>query len=169
MATKARAPRNRTLSVSDPDRAMLRPLLCSRDQVHRGYLDRTFLGDCEEITPLLPRGFADLLFLDPPYNMDKRFGDMKFNKRSVDEYTLWLGQLLDCLLPALKPNGTAYVCGDWFTSASIFMAMSGRMQVRNRITWERERDVAPRRTGRTPAKTSGSVRSLMTTPSTSTP
>ncbi len=139
MGTKARAPRNRTLTLSEKDIEVLRPLLCSRDDVSSGYLDRTFLGDCQEIAPLLPRGFADLLFLDPPYNMDKRFGDTKFNKRSVEEYTAWLGQILDCLLPTLKPNGSAYICGDWLTSASIFMAVSERMHVRNRITWEREK------------------------------
>jgi site-specific DNA-methyltransferase (adenine-specific) len=103
------------------------------------YLDRTFLGDCRVIAPLLPRGFANLLFLDPPYNLDKRFGDTKFAKRSVDEYTAWLAQLLDVLLPTLKPQGTAYICGDWLTSASVFIAASERLIVRNRITWEREK------------------------------
>jgi len=139
METKARAPRNRTLTLSEKDRETLRPLLCGRDDVQRGYLDRTFLGDCQEIAPLLPKGFADLLFVDPPYNLDKRFGDAKFSKRSVEDYTSWLGQILECLLPALKPNGSMYLCGDWLTSASIFMAVSERMHVRNRITWEREK------------------------------
>ncbi len=139
METKVRAPRNRTLTLSEKDRGALRPVLCSSDDVPRGHLGRTFLGDCMEIAPLLPRGFADLLFLDPPYNMDKRFGDTCFNRRSVEEYTAWLGQVLDCLLPTLKPSGSAYVCGDWLTSASIFMAVSERMHVRNRITWEREK------------------------------
>lgn len=139
MEIKARAPRNRTLSLSGKERETLRPLLCGRNDLQRGHLDRTFLGDCQEVAPRLPKSFADLLFLDPPYNMDKRFAHTKFNKRPVEDYTVWLGQVLDCLLPTLKPTGSAYVCGDWLTSASIFTAVSERMHVRNRITWEREK------------------------------
>ncbi len=140
MSMKERAPRNRTIFLSQEDREILRPRLASAGDVTReGYLDRTFLGNYSDVTPLLPRGFADLLFLDPPYNLDKRFGDSKFSKRSVDEYTAWLGDVLDVVLPGLKPNGTVYICGDWFTSASIFVAASERLHVRNRITWEREK------------------------------
>jgi len=139
MNGKVRAPRNRTIFLSQNERDRLRPLLGSAGDIKRGYLDRTFFGDYKSITPLLPRSFADLLFLDPPYNLDKRFGDTKFSRRSVDEYTAWLGGVLDEVLPALKPNGTAYICGDWLTSASVFVAASERLHVRNRITWEREK------------------------------
>jgi site-specific DNA-methyltransferase (adenine-specific) len=102
-------------------------------------LDRTFLGDCTVLTPHLPRGFADFLFLDPPYNLNKRFGEVTFTRKSVEEYTSWLSGLLDVLLPTLKPTGTVYICGDWHTSASIFAAASERLRIRNRITWEREK------------------------------
>lgn len=139
MSEKQRAPRNRTMFVLPDERQQLRSRLASAADVRRGFLDKTFLGDCNEIAPVLPRGFADLLFLDPPYNLDKRFGDKKFGKRSVDEYTTWLGEVLDVLLPTLKPDGTVYICGDWFTSASIFTAASAHLHVRNRITWEREK------------------------------
>jgi site-specific DNA-methyltransferase (adenine-specific) len=125
--------------LSEQERQSLRPLLASSSDVSRGYLDRIFLADFRKLTPLLPTNFADLLFLDPPYNLDKRFGESRFSKRSVDEYTTWLSEVLDTLLPALKPNGTVYICGDWFTSASIFVAASARLHVRNRITWEREK------------------------------
>jgi site-specific DNA-methyltransferase (adenine-specific) len=43
------------------------------------------------------------------------------------------------LVPALKPNATVYICGDWFSSASIFDAVADRLIIRNRITWEREK------------------------------
>jgi site-specific DNA-methyltransferase (adenine-specific) len=32
-----------------------------------------------------------------------------------------------------------YICGDWFSSTSIFLAASRHFIVRNRITWEREK------------------------------
>ncbi len=92
-----------------------------------------------DIAPLLPHSFADLLVLDPPYNLNKRFGEIRFARLSVDEYTAWLSQVLDVMLPTLKRTGTVYVCGDWHTSASIFAAATERLHVRNRITWEREK------------------------------
>jgi site-specific DNA-methyltransferase (adenine-specific) len=97
------------------------------------------LGDCLELAPRLPTGSVDLLVLDPPYNLNKRFGDDTFSRRPVAEYTTWLETMLDALLPLMKRTGTVYICGDWHTSASIFAAASARLLVRNRITWEREK------------------------------
>lgn len=139
MTTRSRAPRNRTLRLSPADRERLRPRLAGAEDAAHGHLDRTFLGDCFDVTPRLPRGFAHLVFLDPPYNLDKRIGDRTFRRRSVDDYTAWLGEVLDAVIPALAPHATVYLCGDWLTSASIFAAAAPRLIVRNRITWEREK------------------------------
>ena len=101
--------------------------------------DALILGDGLEIAPKLGGCSVDLLFLDPPYNLNKRFGDTQFSRQSVEDYATWLGSVIDAFMPALKPNATIYICGDWHTSASIFMALTGRLTVRNRITWEREK------------------------------
>jgi site-specific DNA-methyltransferase (adenine-specific) len=82
---------------------------------------------------------ADLLVLDPPYNLNKKFGGSTFSRVPVAEYTKWLKQLFIAVKPLLKPTATVYICGDWFTSASIFEAASEHFTVRNRITWEREK------------------------------
>jgi len=137
--SKARAPRNRTLLLTEADRVRLSNKLALTHPLPDQLRDRTILGDSLEIAPRLPRSFADLLLLDPPYNLKKRFGDTTFERRPVDEYAEWLGQVLDVLLPIVKPNGTVYICGDWHTSSSIFAAASTRLKVRNRITWEREK------------------------------
>jgi site-specific DNA-methyltransferase (adenine-specific) len=91
------------------------------------------------VSRVLRAGSVDLLVLDPPYNLNKRFGGTTFSRRSVEDYAGWLGEVLDALLPLLKPSGTVYVCGDWHTSNSIFAAVAPRLKVRNRITWEREK------------------------------
>ena len=39
----------------------------------------------------------------------------------------------------MKPQGTVYVCSDWTTSALVFPILESKLQVRNRITWEREK------------------------------
>lgn len=139
MIEKKRAPRNRTLVLTDADRPALAPRLVEAADVEPGLVDRTVLGDCLEVASKLLRGSVDLLVLDPPYNLNKRFGDSTFARRAVDEYTAWLGKVLDAFLPTLKPTATVYLCGDWYSSSSIFAAAEPRLIVRNRITWEREK------------------------------
>ena len=134
-----RAPRNRTIDLSEADRLSLRQRLVTESELSPGLVNCTILGDCIKIAEKLPQSAVDLLILDPPYNLNKRFGDNTFSRRTVDEYTDWLGDVLDRMLPTVKPSGTVYICGDWHTSASIFAAAASRLTIRNRITWEREK------------------------------
>jgi len=96
-------------------------------------------GDFRDWLTKLPNKFVDLLFLDPPYNLDKAFNGLHFSKRTEDEYSRWLDDILECLKPALKPTAIISICGDWRTSHSIFECASRHFVVRNRITWEREK------------------------------
>jgi site-specific DNA-methyltransferase (adenine-specific) len=80
-----------------------------------------------------------LLILDPPYNLDKDFNGKRFAKRSVDEYTAYLDELFAALKPVLSATASIYICGDWFSSISIFTAAAKHFIVRNRICWEREK------------------------------
>lgn len=139
MSEKKRAPRNRTITLDDAERDRLRPDLTVGADVAFGTIDVTVLGDCLEVAGRLKPASVDMLFLDPPYNLNKRFGERSFTKKPVEQYTKWLSGVLDVLLPTVKPDGTVYICGDWHTSASIFAAASERLNVRNRITWEREK------------------------------
>lgn len=139
MLKKERAPRNRTITLADSDRARLRKRLVRTQEVSPSTQNCTIVGDCTEVAPSLQIGSVDLLVLDPPYNLNKRFGDATFSRRPVDEYADWLAGVINIMLPLMKATGTVYVCGDWHTSASIFAAVAPRLKVRNRITWEREK------------------------------
>lgn len=99
----------------------------------------TIQGNCLQVAPQLPQHFVDLLILDPPYNLDKNFNGQQFSKRSVEDYSAWLNQVMVALFPLLKPTATIYICGDWLSSASIFTVASQHFIIRNRITWEREK------------------------------
>ncbi len=135
---KLRAPRNRTLTLSDADRARLRPRLVSQIS-SPVQLDSTVHGDCLQLCGAIEDRSVDLLFLDPPYNREKAFNGRRFARRPVDDYTDWLDGVLSRFSPKLKPTATVYICGDWLSSASIFAAASRRLIVRNRVTWEREK------------------------------
>lgn len=139
MTLKERAPRNRTITVGDAERERLKSCLQTEADINADTVDATVLGDCLAIAGRLAPSSVDMLFLDPPYNLNKRFGDNSFTKKPVEQYTEWLCGVLDALLPTVKPNGTVYICGDWHTSTSIFAAASERLCIRNRITWEREK------------------------------
>lgn len=138
---KQRAGRNRTLTLSEEERKRLLPTLLRDVPTARlaEPLAGTIHGDYRQWMRALPLAQIDFLFLDPPYNLNKSFNGNKFSRRSVREYTDWLDGVLRDLMPLLKPSATVYICGDWFSSHSIFAAASEHLIIRNRITWEREK------------------------------
>jgi site-specific DNA-methyltransferase (adenine-specific) len=138
---KHRAPRNRTLTLSEREgaalsRRLLRPPLPASV---RELTDQVVCGDSFALLPQLPKAFVDLLILDPPYNLNKRFGSEIFREMSLAEYESWFEGWFAGSLRLLKPTASLYVCGDWKSSAAIQRVLDRHVIVRNRITWEREK------------------------------
>ena len=138
---KKKASRNQTIELSEYDRERLRSRLVfeSKNINHSVPQQVTFCGDYAKVVPDLPTGFIDLLVLDPPYNLNKSFNGRKFSRRSVEDYSCYLEEIITNLKPLLKDTASVYICGDWHTSASIFEVASRHFTIRNRITWEREK------------------------------
>jgi len=137
---KKRAGRNKTLVTLPNESDELRKKLMSPEEIHGlNFIGKTILGDCLEAVKKMPDGIVDLLILDPPYNLNKKFGSRTFSRVPVDEYTDWLRSIFRSLKPKLKSTATIYVCGDWLSSTSIFTAASEFFVIRNRISWEREK------------------------------
>ena len=141
MTAARRAPRNRTLVLSPEARAELeKTLLVPTGKLAAAEVeDRLILGDVARVAPLLPERFADLLILDPPYDLDKDFNGRRFSRLGGDAYLEYLESHLIRLLPALKPSASVYLCGDWRSSCACFTALSRHFKVRNRIVWQREK------------------------------
>lgn len=144
---KQRAPRNRTLTCTPEELAALSPELLQLSEPIDlpAVSDRVIQGDTRALLSLLPRAMADLVILDPPYNLTKNYGGHLFRSRATAEYQAWFAEILTGLLPLLKPGATVYVCSDWRTSNLIFPLLDEQLQVRNRITWEREKGRGARR------------------------
>ncbi|MEO0457618.1 MAG: DNA methyltransferase [Cyanobacteria bacterium P01_A01_bin.114] len=138
---KVRAPRNRTLTLSDLERHRYSHRLrhLDRSTPVQNLLNCTLHQDLFEVYQHLPPGFVDLLFIDPPYNLNKTFNSGHFKKTSLGSYTTWLSHCLDCLEPILKPTASIYICSDWQSSPAVFDAVKDRFHIQNRITWEREK------------------------------
>ena len=102
-------------------------------------MDRVILGDMTTLLPQMPKGWADLVVLDPPYNLTKQFGESKFARREAAAYEAWIESWLPAVIATLKPDGSLYACCDWKCSAAFQRALERHLVVRNRITWEREK------------------------------
>jgi len=139
---KERAQRNRTITVSESEGIFLKKKLfypngekISSSQI----LNKTICADLFSILDLLPREFADLLIIDPPYNLDKNFNGLKFSKTNDDAYLEYLKSWFPEILHTLKPNGSIYICGDWKSAFCLYQIMRDNAIIRNRITWQREK------------------------------
>ncbi len=132
-SSKDRAPRNRTLSIDTVDANHYRQYL---EAVGEG---RFIVGDAFKVCPTLQMANFDLLFADPPYNLTKTFGKEKFAQTSDERYEGWLDSWLSLCVPLMKPTASVYLCGDWRSASAIQRVGSKYFNLRNRITWEREK------------------------------
>jgi len=139
---KERVPRNRTITISENEHILLKNGLfypnnekISLTQI----INKTICADLFDILDLLPREFADLLIIDPPYNLDKNFNGFKFSKSNDDTYLEYLKSWFPKIINILKPNGSVYICGDWKSTFYLYQIMRDYTIIRNRIIWQREK------------------------------
>lgn len=138
---KERAPRNRTLIVyeNEKDELMRQTISleapCTPEQIQ----NKLIYQDLFSCVDFLPGQFIDLLIVDPPYNLNKKFGNSRFSKTSPEAYEEWLESWISKFLRCLKSTASLYVCCDWQSSKSIQAVLGRHFHLRNRITWEREK------------------------------
>ena len=139
--SKLRAPRNRTLALSESDLKRLgkRLRIVERHASLPECVGRTIHGDALAVLPLLPAASVDLLIVDPPYNLTKTYNDSTFSEQSWAEYESWVNEWLALIVPLLKPSASVYVCSEWRSSGAVQRALENHFIVKNRITWEREK------------------------------
>ena len=143
MEEKVRGKNNRTLQVTKEESVELeRQLLtensiCSNDS--SSFLDKIINADIFKTLPLLPDEFADLIIIDPPYNLSKDFGKLKFSAMKDSDYDDYLASWLPQVCKKLKKNGSLYLCGDWKCTSSLQSSLSKELEIINRITWQREK------------------------------
>jgi len=143
MHEKIRAGRNRTLTVNDAEKINLSKnllRLSNRSSVEiNEILDKTIVGDLFEVIDKIPKKAADLIIIDPPYNLSKNFNGYKFKPLSNDNYLKYLRSWFPKVVSILKDNGSLYLCGDWKCSSALQQVMEENLTVMNRITWQREK------------------------------
>jgi len=140
---KIRAKRNKTITLSDSERDILVKefLIPEKKQplVLEQILNKTILSDLFEVLDFLPENSADLIIIDPPYNLTKDFHGFRFSSTSDETYLQYLRSWFPKVVSLLKPNGSLYLCGDWKCTSALQQVMSENLTVLNRITWQREK------------------------------
>ena len=138
---KQRASNNRTLTIQNDERPTLLASLVSLDglQQEGSWLDAVICADMMEAMRLIPDEMADLIILDPPYNLSRNFGETTFVARKEEMYEEYLCSWMHEVCRKLKPTGSLYLCGDWHCSATMQRVLSDELTILNRITWQREK------------------------------
>ena len=148
---KTKATNNRTLSLTDDEIPYLREKLVTIDKIpvtkalspdnasETAFENKIINADILEALEHIPENFADLIILDPPYNLTKNFGGRVFNAMNADAYNEFLESWFPAVCRKLKPNGSLYICGDWKCTASLQRAVEKELTILNRITWQREK------------------------------
>jgi len=86
------------------------PKQCQMKKNLKPEIDTILIGDCVEHLRQLPENTADLIVADPPYNLDKDFGEWKEISRK-NEWLDWSKQWLNECHRVLKPGGNIFVYG----------------------------------------------------------
>ena len=141
MKNKERAKNNRTLTLSIEEIESLKSKLATEETLKENpdVLNKTLNGDVLKMLEFVPDNFADLIIIDPPYNLTKNFNGFKFNSRSEESFDEYLATWFPQVCKKLKPNGSLYMCGDWKCTSSLQRAIEKELSILNRITWQREK------------------------------
>lgn len=138
---KKRAARNRTLDLNENEAEIYRQNLIYPENKtdFADICNKMICADAFEILKKFPEKKFDLLFADPPYNLNKDFGKTSFKQTSLEDYEKWLESWLEPCAKLLKSNASIYICGDWRSSSAIQRVGMKYFHLKNRITWEREK------------------------------
>ena len=139
---KVRAKRNKTITLTAEDRQELISQVVEADSVAEAMASGSDIivhGDMKEALQHIPDHTADLIILDPPYNLQRRFDDSKFQRTTDERYEEYLRSWMPAVCRKLKPNGSLYLCGDWHCTSVMQRILSEHLTIINRITWQREK------------------------------
>lgn len=86
-------------------------------------LGRLYRGDCMEVMASLPSGSFDVVFADPPFNLDKLYASEMDDDLRKDQYLQWCEAWLSECVRLLKEGGSLFIWNlpKWNTYLSAFL------------------------------------------------
>lgn len=137
-----RSDKNKTLVLNNHEKPILLDAILSNitsNQTIQDIENQIILADILDIARYLPSNFVDLLILDPPYNLNKKFGRVDFKKSNINQYSEYIDTFLSAIIHTLKDTASIYICSDWYSSTSLHVIADKYFNIQNRITWQREK------------------------------
>lgn len=105
-------------------------------ELYENQENRIFHGDAVSIiSNHIPSESIDLIFVDPPYNIGKKFANFHDKWDSEEEYINWSYQWLDECIRTLKPNGTIYVMTSTQAMPYFDIYLRKKLTILSRIIW----------------------------------
>ena len=93
-------------------------------------------GDALEILSTeIPDESVDLIFVDPPYNIGKKFSQFHDKWSSDAEYATWAYQWIDECIRVLNPTGTMYLMTSTQSMPYFDLYVRDRLTILSRIVW----------------------------------
>lgn len=69
-----------------------------------------YLADVTELLEAVGTESADIIFLDPPFNLGKQYSEEKdIDRRPISDYQDWLISVIDLSISTLKPGGALFL------------------------------------------------------------
>lgn len=131
------AKNNRTIRIEDNEKSELRKGIL--DKVPVGVFNAIINADMMEAIDSVEDGSMNLIIIDPPYNLNKDFGNNDFHIMTDEQYEHYLRSWLPSVCRKLTPDGSLYLCGDWHCTSSLQRVLSENLTIMNRITWQRDK------------------------------
>lgn len=81
-----------------------------KNEIIEPAMQNVLQGDTLQILPTLEANSAQIIIVDPPYNIGKDFGNDS-DKQPMEEYLTWCEKWIKECVRILKPNGTMFIYG----------------------------------------------------------
>jgi site-specific DNA-methyltransferase (adenine-specific) len=102
-------------------------------------LNKIYIGDCVELMKKLKDESFDLIIADPPYNLNKDFGNKSDTWTSSNEWVDWSKKWIEVAVSKLKPTGSIFIYGihHYQCFIQVFLYELG-LKYRRQIIWHYE-------------------------------
>ena len=77
--------------------------------VYRTNLGALYQGDCIPWLRSLPDQSIEMVFADPPFNLDKDYGEGVSDRLPDEDHLAWCSQWMEECVRVLKPGGTFFL------------------------------------------------------------
>ena len=92
-------------------------------------------GEALQVLRSIKDSTVDLIFVDPPYNIGKKFGSFLDKWDTIEDYVKWSYLWIDQCIRVLKPSGSMYVMTSTQAMPYFDIYIGSKMTILSRIVW----------------------------------